>query len=119
MLSISLSNSSSFVELACNKLLEYWFTGLPVLQQTGFLAYECDESACDEEVIVPKTERSMGHSVFGFVRGMTSLTGWTTKDVATFLPSSTPSGPKASGATFRIMVCWFAGLLVCWITSLP
>jgi len=86
--------------LTFNKLLECWFTGLPVLQQTGFLAYGCDESACDEEVIVPKTECPIERSVFGFMRGMTIFTGWTTKDVATFLPSSTPSGRRHQGLLF-------------------
>ena len=44
---------------------------------------------------------------FGFVRGTTILTGWTTRDASTdagtSLPSSTTLSPKASGATLRRM----------------
>src|SRR5579872_212318 len=52
---------------------DYWFAGLPVLQQTSFLVSGCDESAHDEEVIVPKREHPIECSLFGFVRGMTIL----------------------------------------------
>src|ERR1051326_4037643 len=56
-------------------------------------------------VIVPKHKRSIERLCFGFVRGMTTRTGWTTSDVCIAFPSSTPSTcKKASGATLRIML---------------